>query len=213
MHRLVLDLETGGLDPRKHAIMTLYMVIYTEDWVFLDELDLQLKPDKMDPSQYTQGALKVTGINLGEHLRDPKTLSYAEGRIKIMDFLQKHKISGKKCHYRPHGQNVTFDVNFLKFQELVPESEYSKLIHHTVRDTFVFAEFLKEMNFLPDDMSTSLGALAEFYGIPPASYHNAKEDVGVTVKVYRAMIEHYTKDKNKALSGISDSILNVIEGR
>jgi DNA polymerase III alpha subunit (gram-positive type) len=212
MHRLFFDCETGGTDPINNAIMTIYFQILDNDFNYIDELDLKLKPDKPLASHYTKEALKVTGMNLGEHLKDPETITYTEGRARILEFLNKHKIQGKKCHFRPHGQNVAFDVNFIKFQ-LLEESEYKKLIHHTCRDTFFFAELLKEMGFLPDDMSTNLGALAEFFGIPPAAYHNAKEDIKVTIAVYKAMKECYSKDKNKALSGISDSILNVIEGR
>ena len=213
MYRLFFDCETGGTDPVNNAIMTIYFRILDHEFNYIDELDLKLKPDKPLSSHYTQGALKVTGMNLGDHLRDPETITYTEGRVKILEFLNKHKIPGKKCHFRPHGQNVAFDINFLKFQILTNEDEYKKLIHHTCRDTFFFAEMLKEMDFLPDDMSTNLAALAEFFDIPPAAYHNAKEDINVTISVYKAMKECYKKNKNKALSGISDNILGIIEGR
>lgn len=213
MYRLWGDTETGGLNPCKHAVLTLYFQITNEDFSFVDEIDLLIKPDVISADQFTKEALKVTGINLGEHLKNPNTLTYTQARIKILDFLNKYKIPKARTSYRLHGQNVSFDVNMLKFSGILPEEDYSKLIHHSVRDTLYFSQMLQEFGYLAEDQPLNLGALCEFFGVPPAAYHNAKADVQSTILLYRAMVECFKKDKNKALSGISDSILNVIEGR
>ena len=213
MLRLFSDTETGGLNPCKHAVLTIYFQILTDDFQFVDELDLLVKPDIITADQFTKEALKVTGINLAEHLKNPNTLTYTQARVKILAFLNKYKLPKVRTSYRLHGQNVNFDVNMLKFSGILPEEDYSKLIHHSVRDTLYMAQMLQEFGYLPDDMALNLGSLAEFFDIPPASYHNAKEDVKTTILLYKAMVKYYSKDKNKALSGISDNILKIIEGK
>lgn len=210
MHRLWYDYETTGTDPLIHGIMTAYFVIYDENNNKLDELELYLKPDKGE-FVIEQEALDVTGIDPVEHLADPRTITYSEGAKLLMDMLKKHKIPKKRTHFRPCGQNIGFDEGFT-MSRLVPRAEWRKLVHYTPIDTLIIITSLKDIGMLPKDIG-NLGSLVEYFGLPMGKAHDCKEDVMMTVNVYKAITDLLLSLKNNGLnaSSTSNSLLDIIE--
>lgn len=210
MMHLFFDMETTGLDEQKNDILTAYFAIYNENLEFIDDLDLMLKPD--DPNKviiYDIEAFETTGINLEDHLKNPATITYSKGRELLTKMLIKHKIPNKRSHYRYSGQNIGFDIKFLK--EHMGDSEgFEKLINHGNIDTFQIATFLKECDMIAADVG-NLGSLVDYFGLPMGTAHNAKEDVLMTVNVYRAM-KNMMKDKKAGMSGVADNdLLSIVE--
>lgn len=210
LHSLWYDYETTGTDPLIHGIMTAYYVIYDESNNKLDELELYLKPDHgefiVDPE-----ALVVTGLNVEEHLADPRTITYSEGAKLLMDMLKKHKIPRKRTHFRPCGQNIGFDERFT-VSRLVPKAEWRKLVHYTPIDTLIIVTSLKDIGMLPKDIG-NLSSLVEYFGIPMGKAHDCKEDVLMTVNVYREICKLLLSLKNNGLntSSSNNSLLDIIE--
>lgn len=212
MHRLFTDLETGGTNPKVNPIMTIYFRLLDENFKFMAELDLKVKPDNLDDWVYEPQALEVNKIDLDKHLADPNTITYSEAKNIITEFFKTYKIDGKKQSYRIHGHNVVFDINFMLYQ-LFDESEWKKFVHHTIRDTFVLVEWLRELKLYPEDAYSNLAALVEYYDVPKEEAHEARGDIGMTIGVYKKMCAAMSVIKTNALSGISDAILNIIETR
>lgn len=211
MNYLFIDTETTGTNPLKHEVLTAYFGVYNENMEFIDELDLMLKPDHGDISKiiYDSGAAEVTGINLSEHLKDPNTITYSEGKAKILALFEKNKIPKKRRHYRLSGQNVDFDKNFL-ISRIMDIEEWEKYVHHNTLDTLRICTFLQDIGFIPSDLG-NLASLVEYFGIPMGKAHNAKEDTKMAVEVYKAMKKMLSSKKND-LSGISEhSLLNIVE--
>ena len=208
MHYLWYDCETGGTDRDVHTLLTAYFAIYNEQWEKLDELELFMKPDEGDIVA-VQEALEVTGIDIKSHLEDPRTVTHSEAKAILIPFLEKHKIKGKRRHFRPCGQNIGFDENFVMAQ-LVPEEEWRKLVHYRAIDTLQILTFLQDVGFLPKELG-NLGSQVEYFSIPEGKAHDAKEDIRMTVDVYRA----YRKlliDKKDNISGVStNSLLSIVE--
>lgn len=208
MHYLFYDCETGGTDPNRHSIMTAYFMIYNENFEKLDELELFLKPDDGNII-YEQEALDVTGIDPKLHLKDPRTVTYSEGKDILLNFLEKHKIKGKRRHYRPSGQNIGFDEGMIMGQ-LVPEEEWRKLVHYRAVDTLQILTFLQILGFLPKDLG-NLESQVEYFNIPKGRAHDAKEDVRMTVDVFRAYCR-LLEDKKDNIAGLNtNSLLSIIE--
>jgi len=208
MHYLFYDTETGGTNPQLHSILTAYFIIYNEKWEKLDELEIFLKPNSGDPIA-VQEALDVTGIDIKTHLKDPRTVTYQEGKDILLDFLEKHKIKGKRRHFRPCGQNIGFDEGFIMSQ-LVPELEWRKLVHYRALDTLTILTFLQDLGFLPKDLG-NLESQVEYFNIPKGKAHDAKEDVRMTVDVYKAYCS-LLADKKDSISGVStNNLLSIIE--
>lgn len=208
MHYLWYDVETGGTDPNRHSILTAYFAIYNEQWEKLDELELFLKPDEGDIVA-VQEALEVTGIDIKMHLEDPRTVTCSEGKDILITFLEKHKIKGKRRHYRPCGQNIGFDENFIMAQ-VVPEEEWRKLVHYRSLDTLTILTFLQDLGFLPKDLG-NLESQVEYFNIPKGRAHDAKEDIRMTVDVYRAYCR-LLEEKKDSISGVStNNLLSIVE--
>lgn len=210
MHYLWFDCETGGTDEKAHSLLTAYFAILDENFNMLDELDLKLKPSSgvivNDPE-----AAKITGIDTAEHLADPETITYEQGKDKLLKMLDKHKIKGKRKHYRPSGQNIGFDINFVLAQ-MVDKEDWSKLVHHRPIDTLSIITVLQDVGILPKDLGP-LGGLVEYFNIPMGNAHNAKEDIRMTVDVYKALIALLQSLKGNALQGntSNNSLLEIIE--
>ncbi len=83
MHYLFFDCETGGLNPRIHSLLTVYFGIYDRELNLIDDLYLQLKPSDVSKINADAAALKISGINIEEHLRDPNTITYEEGKANF----------------------------------------------------------------------------------------------------------------------------------
>jgi len=181
----------------------------SEEGEFIDDLELFLRPDDMSTFQYTKEALAVTGIDLKEHLTNPKTITHKEGSKVLADFLTKHKIKGKRRHYIPCGQNIEFDIKFVKKDLCVGKDAFNKMVSFKPLDTLRILTFLQDCEILPIDLG-SLGSLVEYFGIRMGNAHDAKEDIKMTIMVYSKMKELMINFK-KGGSSLSESVLDIIE--
>lgn len=212
MHYLWSDTETSGKNKLKHKILTVYFAIYNDKLEFMDELDLKVKPDdckSVEDIPFQPEALETNGINLEQHINDPETITYSEAKKVIIEFLEKYKIPNKRKHFRLSGHNVEFDKQFI-LEMLVDEDSWEKLVHYNTIDTLRITTFLQDCGFIPADVG-SLGSMVEYFGIPMGLAHNAREDIKMTVNLYRAILQ-MMKEKKNNLSGVSEhSLLSIVE--
>jgi len=208
--KLWFDCETGGLDPKTHSLLTAYFAVYDENDNFIDDLDLQLKPENESDIVVTPGAMNVNGINLEEHLADSNTVTYAEGNKKLLALLNKHKIPRKRSHYIPSGHNILFDLNFI-WEQLTPREDWEKTVHYGKKmDTYIVCTFLQDMGIIPEDVA-KLTQLVEYFGIPMGKAHTARGDIEMNIEVYKA-IKSLMQVKKAEIANIStNSLLEIIE--
>lgn len=212
MHYLFYDCETGGFNPDQDSLLTAYFEVCGENLITKDSLYLQLKPADITKLNASAEALQVNKINIQEHVDDPNTLTYTEGREKLLDFLKKHKIKGKRKHFRPCGHNINFDNRFL-WKQMIPQDEWEKLVHYHQLDTTNVATFLQDTGILPLKLNTKLTGLVEYFGITEIDAHNAMGDVKMNIQVYKKMRELLSSvKKNVALESSSENnLLKIIE--
>ena len=143
MHYLWFDTETTGKHPKVNCPLTAYFAVADKDHQVTDELYLQMKPDDMTRLKVEQEAMDVNKINLQEHLADPSTITHSEAKVKIMEFLIKNKIKGKKKHFMPAGHNVAFDKDMLWNWVLTQEEFEDECgVHYRTLDTSMITNFL-----------------------------------------------------------------------
>lgn len=209
MNYLFFDCETGGLDHTKHDLLTAYFAIYDKNLNIIDDLYLQLKPSDGRYPNAEQAALDVTKINLEEHLADSNTVTYAEGSKKLVALLERHKIKGKRRHYRPAGHNIGFDRPFV-WKYLLPEDEWRKTVHHNSLDTLRILTFLQDVGMLPPELGT-LTSMVSYFNIQMGEAHNAREDIKMNVEVYKCL-RNMLRSKKESLAGVdSNSLLQIVE--
>ena len=208
MHYIWFDTETGGLNPKIHSLLTAYFAVCDKDLNLIDELELQLKPSDIAKLNLTQEAMNVNKINIDEHLKDPATVTYEEGRVKLKQFLLKNKIKGKRKSYMPAGHNISFDKDMI-WEQLMPQDEFEEEVHYRTLDTSSACTFLKDVGIFPEDLG-SLGSLVDYFEVPKSELHNAKGDVRMNIEVYRRM-KAMMKNRKKEMIGGTSSLLDIVE--
>lgn len=208
MHYLWFDTETGGTNPKLHSLLTAYFAVCDKDLNIIDELELQLKPSDASQLNLTQEAMEVNKINISEHLKDPNTVTYAEGRVKLKQLLLRNKIKGKRKSYMPSGHNVAFDKEMI-WEQLMPKDEFEEEVHYRTVDTSSICTFLKDVEILPEEVG-NLMSLVEHFGVPKQDAHNAKRDVRMNIEVYRRM-KSMMKTRKREMIGNANSLLEIVE--
>jgi DNA polymerase III epsilon subunit-like protein len=193
---LAFDSETGGLNPKTSDMLTLYMAILDEDFKVMEELDLKLKPEGRLPIAEEQ-ALKVNKIDLHKHISDVGTITYSEGKTKIVSLIKKYlKKSGRYSNIRPLGQNVQFDIDYVQ-EYILPKDEWNSMIHYGKIDTKTICDFLKDAGWFPKTLG-SLTSIVEYLGVPAREAHSAKEDTLMCVEVYKKYLELMNNKKENS---------------
>jgi DNA polymerase III epsilon subunit-like protein len=182
---LPMDTETGGLTPDK-TLLTLYMCVVNEHFQVVDELDLKLKPNDGKYNCDAQ-ALKVNGINLEAHDKDPKTITYTEGAKLILSFLDKHHTGGRWPTLQPGGHNLPFDLGFVH-HNLIPKEVWEKRCSYRILDTTPLCTFFKDIGKWPEKVG-SLVSIVEFLGLKMRDAHNAKEDTLMWLDTYAEIVK------------------------
>lgn len=210
MNYIFMDTETGGLNPKLHSLLTAYFAVCNRNLDVIDELELQLKPSDLSKLNVTAKAMEeVNKINLEEHLKDPNTITYEEGREKLRELILKNKIKGKRKSLMPAGHNVAFDKEMI-WEQLMPKEEFEENIHYRTIDTSSICGFLKDVEVFPEDLG-SLGSLVEYFKIPKGELHNAKGDVRMNIEVYKRMKLMMQSRKKEMINNTSGSLLSIVE--
>jgi DNA polymerase III epsilon subunit-like protein len=181
MKLLMVDTETGGLDPTVHSIFSVGAVIW-EDGEVKDSLHVVVK----EPAGIvTSEAININGFTRERIEREG--VAPAAAVSKITQFCRKHKI---KWGSEIGGHNVQFDVGFLKRLYSLAGVKYP--FSHRVVCTQSAAIFLRLAGHL-DVKNTGLDALCEKFNIAirleGSHSHDALEDITATAHLLTALID------------------------
>lgn len=178
-----MDCETGGLEGDV-SLLTAYFAILNKNLELTDELDLKLIPD--------DGIYKVTGQALSINKIDltklaQEAITYKEAKTQLYNFLN-FNYNGEQLI--PIGQNINFDVAFIK-GVIISKGSWESFVSHRPLDTMYIATYLKALGKLPAEQSVSLSNLVEYFNIvlPEGEAHEARYDTIATVEVLRQLLE------------------------
>lgn len=194
MNILFFDLETTGIKPKDNSVIQIAAEFH-QDGELISSFNKKLVP-LLGVDKISIGAMGVNGSRFSElfsrNSRQEVTRAFA-------DFLADCKSKAGYSPILPCGQNVSFDINFIK---PLLESEgivgFEEVISHKIIDTSTIANFLIQAGKI-DLEKYNLQKLAEYFEVDTieegedalvnASYHDAAYDVRMTAKVYYAMID------------------------
>ncbi len=180
---LFLDTETGGLDPERHSLLSIGLVVGDEGEV-RHSLEILLKHD----TYVVDGpALRVNRIDLAAHHQRALEAPVAFSVLDV--FLTQYF----PCKHEPIvlvGHNVAFDRAFLKrFWEARGQAFEPRFSHRLV-DTHALAAGLRDAGRLRvEDLSSD--ALFAHFGIdvPSDQRHTALGDALATFQLYWKLVE------------------------
>lgn len=183
---LAMDNETGGLHEET-CLLSTYLEVIDEQFNVVDSLELYVKPNNGVYRVEAQG-LDINKINLIEH--DKIAITYSEAGQKLFKFLQKNSQDGK-IKLIPIGKNVQFDIGGLQ-KHLLSKQNMDKFVSYRLIDITGLAMGLQIVGKLPNEMSLSLGSLAQYFKVHDqisGNAHEAKYDTQMTVLVYKKLLE------------------------
>ena len=203
---LAFDVESGGLNPKKADLLTAFFAILDEDFKILEELPMQLKPEDGVPV-VESGAMAVNGIDLEKHLSDPNTVTYSEGSKRLEALIRKYlKKRGKYSNIIAFGYNVMFDIKWVNHY-LIDEDTWNALVHYKAYDVMQDVDVLKRHGWLPPTCG-NLGSMVEYFGLPVGEKHVARDDIVMTINVFRKVKEFMDNKKN---NGSSQDLISLLE--
>lgn len=172
---LVVDTETGGLDPLEYSILSVGAVVWERRRVVAEiEVFVHENPILCD-----EEALQVNRVDLDwleEHGKNPaSTVSLLESFLA--EYFGKPDNDHKVCLV---GHNVQFDIGFLKRLYRLGGGDFSKRFSHRSVDTASVLQFLMLTGLMPLEQPSSTEAFA-FFGIDAGDKrHTALGDARAT---------------------------------
>ncbi len=180
------DLETTGLDPAKHGIWSIALILQVNGKV-LDKLDYRCRPfvqDIVDPE-----ALKIGHTSAEQIIQYPKpTDIYQALTIKLGCHVDKYDRSDK-FHFI--GYNALFDYQFLRrFWEKNSDQWFGSWFWHPPIDimTIAGAALMDKRHLLANFRQSTV--YEHLFGDPPPVHqlHSAIHDVQLTMALYDLLV-------------------------
>jgi DNA polymerase III epsilon subunit-like protein len=179
---LVIDLETGGVNPKTDAICSVSVKKYGEGIV----KTWYIKPyDK----KYNDKAVQVHGLY--EEYLEENGISVLEFTNQFVGFLYdnfEYDEQTKKFKQRIKllGHNVKFDMSFLR--KLL--SLYDFYFSYHYKDTMIVAEFLRDVGLIKTDSLSLVEVYKYLFGEDNLTFcaHDSQADVLMTEKIYKYFI-------------------------
>ncbi|MBM3529487.1 MAG: 3'-5' exonuclease [Alphaproteobacteria bacterium] len=172
---LILDTETGGIDPAIHPILTLGCVIW-EDGALGAEFEVMIA--EPNPTLDEQ-ALKINRIDPKAHFAT--AMPPLDAMRAFHTFLKQHFLATGKDRIPLAGHNINFDVGFVRRLCRLTGFYYDEIFSHRVLDTAGIIRFLNLAGKLSLPGAGSTEAFAHFgIAIKPDVRHTALADAKAT---------------------------------
>jgi DNA polymerase III subunit epsilon len=170
---LFFDLETSGLDPKRHGIIQAAWIVEAQGEIIAEKsFDVALLPE----DDVTPKALSINKFTL-ERITKGHNLVFVLNALKV-------DTSGF-VPVIPCGHNVQFDISFLIEAGRKTGTFLGSIDFHKTIDTlsvYRWLDFVNKHNFQNHKLET----LCEYYHIPLKA-HDALEDVRAVRKLFHLM--------------------------
>ena len=181
---LFVDIETGGLDPDKHSLLSVAMVIWM-NMEIIDSQELLINDGKLF---VTDEALAINKIDIENHKKS--AISPSQAMEKILIFINKHFPQQRKITLA--GHNVQFDLSFLKILFSQNKKDFSKFFSHRIIDTSSILHYLYLAGHIKQRAISSDEAF-ELFDIKVEGRHTALGDAVATTKLFNKLLHHTKK--------------------
>jgi DNA polymerase III alpha subunit (gram-positive type) len=187
----LFDVETGGLDPTKTSLLSLYGIFLDKDLNILHTVDYFLVPDD-GIYHLDKAALNVNKINVVEHMKT--AVLYSVAQKELIHLFNVYTDFGK-FKMLPVGHNMRIDILFFIQHLMKGDRElFETYMSHGYLDTKSNAQLLKMAGLIPEKVQTALNSLAKYFDVKidnpnNQSFHTAEYDSKITLETLKKQIE------------------------
>jgi DNA polymerase III epsilon subunit-like protein len=173
------DVETTGLDPLVHEIISIAIVLLDEAFNPIKDKVIYAFPDK----GITAEAQAVNGYTIEQWVErgaGSQEVLFAE----IYAFVKGHK------RLLATGHNVKFDLAFLRelFIRNETEDQFNQIFSYHALDTVGAALLFDMVKFGKKNNTYKLENLCERFGISIEGAHDAKVDINATINLFKYLV-------------------------
>ena len=187
---LWLDVETTGLDCKKHGLREVGFIIE------IDGVEVDRGVFKINPFTYTTRdveiddyALEISKVSI-EDLKSYDRVSYCFKELmkKLVKYVN---VNDKNDCFVIAGYNAAFDIGFIKewFKEMGLLDSYKDLFHYKSLDVFSLVFVLRHLG-LNSAENDKLETMCNYFDIEIEA-HNALSDIEATKKLYELICEKF----------------------
>jgi len=181
---LIIDTETGGLNPQINPLLEISMVVVDEQNTERDRFYAKLPPI---------GLKSAKAMVVNSYYFHPKDDSLREESHIVEDLMRWSTVVYQQYNPILVGHNLRFDLEFIdalcRRNELEAWSQIWS-IHHL--DTMNLAFLAKECGLLQTERLTLKG-VAKALGIEAANAHSAEGDTKITSEVLMSLLALFRK--------------------
>ena len=187
---LWLDVETTGLDCKKHGLREVGFIIE------IDGVEVDKGVFKINPFTYTTRdveiddyALEISKVSIEDlESYDSSSYCFKELMKKLVKYVN---VNDKNDCFVIAGYNVAFDIGFIKewFKEMGLLDSYKDLFHYKSLDVFSIVFALRHIG-LNSAENDKLETMCNYFGIE-IDAHNALSDIEATKKLYELICEKF----------------------
>lgn len=184
---LFVDTETGGLDPQKHSLLSVGLVVWDESAgeIFSDEIYVG-----SENYNVTKSAVRINHFDESAH----RAIAIPPHIVVEHFFEVKEKYFKEYTSIPLAGHNTVFDVQFIKQLFLTCGRSYEKLFSHRILDTYSIIKCLSDCQIIPHSVNSSASAF-KYFGISVIGRHTALGDARATMQLYSKIIELLKKQQ------------------
>jgi DNA polymerase-3 subunit epsilon len=183
---LVLETETGGIDPDRHSLLSIGAVVW-EDGRRGAEIEILVAEPELT---VTARAMEINRIDLVAHARHAAAPAEALAMLTrfVADQFSQAFASGERVVLA--GHNIGFDVGFLKRLFRMTGSDFEAVFSHRVLDTASILRFLSLAGLAPEGVAASNEAFRYFeISVPAADRHTALGDARATAELLTRLVD------------------------
>lgn len=176
---LFIDTETGGLDPGKHSLLSVGLVLWREAKIY-DTKEIFINDGHL---KATKEALEINRIDLDQHRKT--AISPAEAIQQIIHFIKRNFDSSEKITLA--GHNIGFDISFIRYLFESQRYKFGSYFSHRSIDTSSILYYLYLAGLLESRIVGSSEAFKHF-GIEVSGRHTALGDSIATAELFTKLI-------------------------
>lgn len=187
---LWLDVETTGLDCRKHGLREVGFIIE------IDGVEVDKGVFYINPFTYTTRdieiddyALEISKVTIDDLMGyDRASFCFKELMKKLTKYVN---VNDKNDCFVIAGYNPAFDIGFIKewFKEMGLLDSYKDLFHYKNLDVFSIVFALRHLG-LNSAENDKLETMCNYFDIEIEA-HNALSDIEATKKLYELICEKF----------------------
>lgn len=180
------DTETGGLDPKKNPILSLGLVTLGLDNTLVHQMEIPIEPPlgcEINPI-----ALQKNGIDLGQHLSNPKLRTQEEASQLFTRYYEKTKEHFGVKEVKFGGHNIRFDLDMVNEQFYLGKwPKAFPRFGHCI-DTMNLVASLRSVGRI-DIKSLTLDDAIKFYKIETEGSHQALNDAISSARLFSKIMK------------------------